>query len=423
MSAERMDEQLARLTRASEGVFGEPAEVDAAEAEELLQAAGIDPARIKANLYARFQEKYSEAGTPLPPRVRQALEDLRPGANAGGEGSVLARAAKLHVDRLLAEIKNLPNLLKMGGTPAFTAAYRNRTELSAHDKKVLDKIADELGGRRMNETPGWPNPSSRSEQKGERQGPIFARALLKELSVKHGSIDDIAAVLGLKLSEVEADGFDGALIRARNAPLGAIAVRASIRETGRKNFTKAHEIAHFVLPGHEQTSVACTASEVANWTDVQTGKEFERDANEFAAELLMPSESVEMITRGSSPSLEVIEKMAREFGVSLSAAAWRYCDVVAEQCAVIWSTEGTIQWAKRSASFPFYLPKGWQVEEGSFAAACFQDERVPGHPRVVPLHLWTNSANLDSSIRLLEQSKALPAYRSVISLLWIDPRR
>lgn len=272
----------------------------------------------------------------------------------------------------------------------------------------------------MNEMPTGRGQSSRSDPKGERPGPIYARALLKELSVKIGSIDDVAAALGLELYEVEADGFDGALIRAKDIPLGAIAVRTSIRETGRKNFTKAHEIGHFVLPGHDQASVACTASEVGNWTDPSGGKELERDANEFAAELLMPSELIQIITRGASPSLAVIDKIAREFGVSLSAAAWRYCDVVGGKCAVVWSTDGAIQWAKRSAGFSYFLAKDRPVEEGTFAAACFRGERVPSSPRAVSSSLWTTSRNVDSATRMLEQSRALPSYRSVISLLWID---
>lgn len=257
----------------------------------------------------------------------------------------------------------------------------------------------------------------------EKPAALYARVLLEELSSGRRGLHEVAAALGLELKEVEADGFDGALIRAQDAPIGAIAIRASIREAARKTFTIAHEIGHFVLPHHRHTSVACTSSEIGNWDDAGTEPKLEREANEFAAELLMPLELVKIIAECAAPSLELIEKIAREFGVSLSAAAWRYCDVAAESCAVIWSTEGTIQWAKRSTGFPFYLPKGWKVEEGTFAAACFEAEKVPGHPRAVPLHLWSNSASLDSSTRLLEQSKALPSYRSVISLLWIDRGR
>ena len=53
-------------------------------------------------------------------------------------------------------------------------------------------------------------------------------------------------------------------------------------------------------------------------------------------------------------------------GASFSAAAWRYCDLVPEKCAVVSSTEGKIQWAKRRADFPFLLSKR-PVEESAFA--------------------------------------------------------
>jgi hypothetical protein len=252
----------------------------------------------------------------------------------------------------------------------------------------------------------------------ERRGPAYARALLAELQT-NSSVREIAASLQLDLCEEGADGFEGALIRARDLTLGAIVVRASIREVARKNFTIAHEIGHFVLPGHDRVSLACTASDVANWAD--PSREFEREADEFAAELLMPQSLVEAIIEDVPPSLQAIEKIAGKAGASLSAAAWRYCDLAPEKCAVVWSTEGAIQWVKRTAGFPYFLPKGQPVSEGSFAAACFVGDKVPGSPRAVAARLWIPS--LDPSVRLMEQSKALPSYRSVVSLLWIDDVR
>jgi hypothetical protein len=305
-------------------------------------------------------------------------------------------------------------VLESGGTPAITAAYRSRTELTARDKEVLDGIANELwAGMRQSKQSGYQQTS------GDRPGPVHARALLKEVSALHGGVHGVAETLGLKLHEVEAEGFDGALIRARNAPLGAIAVRASMRETGRKNFTIAHEIGHFVLPGHEKGSVACTASEVGEWTDAPSEEDFEREANEFAAELLMPLERVEVIARSAPLSLDVVEKIAREFAVSLSAAAYRYCELASEPCAVVWSSDGAVQWAKRSSRFPHFLPRGKPIEDHTFAAACFSGEKVPRQPRAVPAHLWITSASAGSTIRIFEQSKSLPSYHSVITLLWI----
>ncbi len=263
------------------------------------------------------------------------------------------------------------------------------------------------------------NQSYFQEQSVERPGRAYARALHAELRPTGDRLRQIAKVLDLEVREVEADGFDGALIRAKELPVGAIAVRRSIREAGRKNFTIAHEIGHFVLPGHDQACVACTATEVGNWTITSTERELEREANEFAAELLMPGDLVGAFMSGATPSLGLIQRIAGEFGASLSAAAWRYCDVAPNMCAIVWSTDRVIQWVKRSPNFPLFVPGGCPIQEGTFAAACFAEEKVPAGPRAVPIDLWAKPASIDSAILMHEESKALPGYRSVITLLWL----
>lgn len=147
MRAERMEERLARLNLVSERVFGDAAEAGAEEAEELVKAAGIDPARLKDSLFEKFEqlsEEYLRAGRPLPPLLDKALEDLGPGRETRGGRSPLGRGARLHVQRLLAEIGDLRNRLAANHTLAFRAAYRNRKDLSARDKQTLDAIAEDL---------------------------------------------------------------------------------------------------------------------------------------------------------------------------------------------------------------------------------------------------------------------------------------
>ena len=146
-STERMNQRINRLDRLSEHLFGEPGEVEYAEAEELLKTAGIDPSRLKDALYQRMSErseKYRGTGKPLPLRLRQALEDLRPGSETPAHQTTAARTARVAIARLLEEIQELPTRLSAGFIPEFSAAYRNRTELSARDKEVLDEIMDEL---------------------------------------------------------------------------------------------------------------------------------------------------------------------------------------------------------------------------------------------------------------------------------------
>jgi Zn-dependent peptidase ImmA (M78 family) len=254
---------------------------------------------------------------------------------------------------------------------------------------------------------------------GLTKGAAYGRVLARELRDGPGNLFRIAPRLGLEIREVNADGFDGALIRARELPLGAIVIRKSIREAGRKNFTLAHEIGHFLLPGHDQTELICTKADVGNWGD--GSKEIEREADEFAAELLMPSALVQRIIRSAAPSLQLIEKIASQFHTSLSAAAWRYCDLAKEQCAIVWSGGERIDWSKRSETFALSLRKGTPLNKATFAFRAFDGQAVPKQPQEVPANGWISANDLAENGKLWEQSKALPAYGSVISLLWLQP--
>lgn len=151
MSAQVFDERLGRLSKLSDGLFGEAADVDSSEAEELLRAAGVDPHQLKNAMYQRMREsvrKYSEVGKPLPPLLKRAVEDLQPSAAGHLDENDLVRTAKAVVARLLEEVRNLPSLLLDGHfTLVFTAAYRKKKELSPRDKKLLDDVADELQKR------------------------------------------------------------------------------------------------------------------------------------------------------------------------------------------------------------------------------------------------------------------------------------
>lgn len=146
-----MDEQFEQLDRLSEGLLGDPSEVGSIEAEELLQAAGLDPRKLKNRLCQRMlkrAEEYSHAGRPLPPLLKQAIEDLRPDRDKRVAANSAPATARLAVTRLLQEIAELPKRLSGGVMPTFSAAYRNKKELTARDKKVLDRVAEDLRGRK-----------------------------------------------------------------------------------------------------------------------------------------------------------------------------------------------------------------------------------------------------------------------------------
>src|SRR5688500_17466121 len=114
---------------------------------------------------------------------------------------------------------------------------------------------------------------------------LVAQALLEELGLTGTpDIRDVARAPGVGIEEADVDRFDGALVRVKGSTEGLIAIRETIRETGKKNFTIAHELGHLLLPGHDESTV-CLQTDVETWESGLPKQEIE--ANEFAGELLM----------------------------------------------------------------------------------------------------------------------------------------
>jgi hypothetical protein len=146
-----------RLALLSDRILGDPKEIDAVEAEELLRAANIDPQELKARFHRRFDnlaKEYAAKGQRVPPLLKQALADLRPGVSHSRTERELLREAQTAVRLLLRQTKQLPQLLAKIPNLTLAAAYRSKKELSERDKKLLDEVARQLESRKKSAKPG-----------------------------------------------------------------------------------------------------------------------------------------------------------------------------------------------------------------------------------------------------------------------------
>ncbi len=152
----------------------------------------------------------------------------------------------------------------------------------------------------------------------------YAEAVLRKLGwwEEVPNVEEIACHLNLDVEEEDLVGFDGCLVRPVGMPIGMIGIRRDIRESSRKRFTIAHEIGHFLLPGHDQSDGVCTSMDLNRWSPAK--QDYEQEANQFAAELLIPTGIAKRIMAGLTPSLDALKEMATKFGTSLSATGWRY---------------------------------------------------------------------------------------------------
>lgn len=144
---------------------------------------------------------------------------------------------------------------------------------------------------------------------------------------------------------------------------GLIKINKNISDPGWKRFTIAHELGHFFYAKYINK---IKPGEIYQKTDkLIIDKKEEEFVNEFAANLLMPEDEYLKQVVNKHPSLDLFINIAREFNVSLPAAAVRYALIGPIPIAVILCKEGKIEWNFVNKNFPYhyirnksYIPYG-----------------------------------------------------------------
>jgi Zn-dependent peptidase ImmA (M78 family) len=247
---------------------------------------------------------------------------------------------------------------------------------------------------------------------------IKAAVILRDLKIKEPgdiSIEDIAWARGAVVLEDGLRGADARLIYTPGVLPGIIRVNATLPHVGRRRFAIAHEIGHMELKHNPGSPTECGEKQFVLWYKSQNDQEVE--ANLFAAELLMPEVMFRKKLEKTIPSLELIETLADEFRTTLTATAIRYIDLCEEQCAIVFSTAGKVVWSRRSQDFHRWITPGRKLSSYSVAADFFERGNLSESMETVRRDAWVENASERETI--MEQSRALRSYDSVLSLLWI----
>ena len=227
---------------------------------------------------------------------------------------------------------------------------------------------------------------------------------------------ELASKIGLKVKPVDCQSFEGALLRVRDLNIGTILLSTRISHAGRRRFTLAHEIGHYLLPGHGREEGYCRGSGLDSWEKGLS--RIEEEANSFAAEVLMPVQKIKHLLQ-VEPQYEIAAEIADLCASSLSASSYRLAALTTHPFAVVWSEEGKFKWCKKSDEFDYWIRPD-KCDRETLVFRCFSGEPVPtGYDRV-PASAWLSDARIKDDANILEQSKPLPAYNAVISFLLID---
>ncbi len=246
-----------------------------------------------------------------------------------------------------------------------------------------------------------------------------AGGLLGQLKIQSLPIDpyDICERVRILVKEDDCEGYTGMLLVVDRKAL--ISVKSSIREQSRKRFTVAHELGHYRIPEHltsGRTYFKCTDKDLDTFN--RKGN-LESEANEFAAELLMPTSIYQELVNARSPGWDSIKELALLSQTSLTSTAIKFIDLTDYACALIVSEREMISWFHKSKEFNAYVQmEGRFVSRGTIAYSSLRGSAPPDCFEVVKANNWLSGRGVKPHTEILEWSLPINSYGRVLTLLF-----
>ena len=123
-----------------------------------------------------------------------------------------------------------------------------------------------------------------------------------------------------------------------------------VKSLGFQRFSIAHEIGHYLLPGHPEHLFPPGVTSHSSQAGFTSADIFEQEADFFASGMLLPDRLVKSAIRRLGEGLEGIEALKEKALTSMTATAIAYARKTSVPAAIVMSTNGRIDYAFLSAS-------------------------------------------------------------------------
>ena len=253
---------------------------------------------------------------------------------------------------------------------------------------------------------------------------LAAERVVKERAIATLPVNPIAVAKDLGIEVMakpsSARGVSGMLLRRGNT--FGITYATHIDSIGFQNFSVAHELGHYFLPGHIDAVLADDDVHESR-AGFASGDRYEMEADHFAATLLMPRTLFMSAMRTAGDGLPAIAKLAEQCRTSLPATAIRYTRCNRDPVAIVLSTGSRIDYCFMSNALKDLEGINWiRKGEGlSSGTATFAFNQNPEHIRradrdggVSDLRDWFGG---DRNLSVTEQVTGLGRYGKTLTVL------
>jgi hypothetical protein len=123
-----------------------------------------------------------------------------------------------------------------------------------------------------------------------------------------------------------------------------IGYSTAIRNDGFTNFTIAHELGHYFLSGHVEAVIGYGEGIHYSASGFVSNDKHEREADLFAAELLMPQSLFKSALQQVGSGFKAIQALAEMAGTSIVATAIRFAKLADDPVAVVLTAGSGVEW-------------------------------------------------------------------------------
>jgi Zn-dependent peptidase ImmA (M78 family) len=198
-----------------------------------------------------------------------------------------------------------------------------------------------------------------------------------------------------------------------------VTLNSTIEFPQKKRFVLSHELGHILLHANKD---ATFSDDYFTLEAYKHGIQ-EKEANDFASELLMPTEAFSAACQRQKFGGSLIRSLAQRFNTSITSTVYRYIDLGPHPICVFYSVNGIVQYWKKSQNFNYWLKdrNRLRVPEDSVAQEFYGKNKIyhiNDSDQVIYKSTWCELGALETDSQMFEFCVIVPHYNTVLSVIW-----
>jgi hypothetical protein len=249
---------------------------------------------------------------------------------------------------------------------------------------------------------------------------LRARKLIADLGIidtTQTSIEDLIIYYDGHVRETPMNNCDGRVVMKNGKSI--VTINANIEYLQKKRFVLSHELGHILLHANKDATFSDDYSTLEAYKHgVQ-----EKEANDFAAALLMPEDVFKQACVRQKFGMELIRTLATKFNTSLTSTVYRYIEHGPHPICGFYSKDGIVQYWKPSQNFwnKVIDRNRLRVPGDSVAEEYYAKGRIyqrKDSDQSIYKSTWCELKEEESDGPMFEFCIITPRYNTILSVIW-----